>query len=461
MEDESPREAMTALAQKTRNLVLSGAMWRSVPWAERFRFPGVAALVLAFWPVWRWYAARLDDGADEPWGLAALATAAVLLWRDRARLRVDGAGLALSLLCAVAYAVLAWWGSPPLLRAVCAVGCLWAALGGRHAPAGVAALAVWSLPVLASARFFLDWPLRLSVAEASRWVLAAMGEEATREGTVLWSGGVPVTVDAPCSGVQMLWSGLAFFFVVASVRRLSWGVFLLCLPLMVAAIWLANVARAAVLFFPESGRVAWPEWTHSAIGLACFAALIWGMLRWLPEGRAAEPLARAGSTGWIPLWGAVLLTALIGSIAASKGQGDREAPDFPGFPARWQGEELRPIPLSPAEQRFARAFPGHLAAFATVSGRRVILRWVAEPTRQLHSSADCLRAEGYLVEGGPASRYASHPQRGRFRVREVIWEADRSSREWLEVSPWYWDALLGRSQGPWWAGTVIEPVLQR
>ena len=35
----------------------------------------------AFWPVWRWYAARVTDSSDDAWGWVALVTAAIMLVR--------------------------------------------------------------------------------------------------------------------------------------------------------------------------------------------------------------------------------------------------------------------------------------------------------------------------------------------------------------------------------------------
>ena len=43
---------------------------------------------LCFWPVWRWYAQRLDDGSDEPWAIVALLAAALLTW-PRQGFRLD------------------------------------------------------------------------------------------------------------------------------------------------------------------------------------------------------------------------------------------------------------------------------------------------------------------------------------------------------------------------------------
>ena len=47
----------------------------------------LALLLLALWPHWRWMAARMVDGSDEPWGAVALVTALVLVARERHALR--------------------------------------------------------------------------------------------------------------------------------------------------------------------------------------------------------------------------------------------------------------------------------------------------------------------------------------------------------------------------------------
>ncbi len=429
------------------------------PWAgTSLPVPGRLLLILAFWPVWNWYLKRLTDGSDEPWGLVSLGIAAGYLWRDRDRLQPDRIGLLMAAAAAMAYSVMALLGMPPLLRALLAVTCLWAAFGGRFAPAGVGALLVWSLPVLASARFYLDWPLRISTAAVSCGILNGLGEDITREGTILWTDGAPVTVDAPCSGVHMLWTGLLLCFVLAAARRISWGRLALMMPLAVAAIWAANTIRATILFFPEAGKFHWPEWSHEGVGLVCFILLAVSLTHVITAGpetaEQALPNAPARPGQWILIGFLVLSGSLITDVTRSKPQ----IPNFSGFPTRWEGEPLTALPLSPAERRFAATFPGRLGAFSTPSGNRIILRWVTSATRKLHSSADCLRSEGYRITGGPNDRLASLKGGGTFQIRERIFAAANPGQEWSEVSPWYWDAFFGRSTGPWWASTVIEPV---
>ena len=88
------------------------------------------------------------------------------------------------------------------------------------------------------------------------------------------------------------------------------------------------------------------------------------------------------------------------------------------LPSHWQGQPVRPLALSAVEQRFAQAFPGHIARLT--DGRQiVVLRDVRQPTRMLHPAVDCFRALGYRIEGerlesvpprSPAARGALPPE---------------------------------------------------
>ena len=142
------------------------------------------------------------------------------------------------------------------------------------------------------------------------------------------------------------------------------------------------------------------------------------------------------------------------STEASKG--------FPGWPAALDGRALQEQPLGARDQRFADRFPGRIATF-TDGRRRILLRWVERPTRQLHAAADCLRGAGYATEPRPLVVDAERRAWGataaalageRFLVRERIVGARGDA--FTDASSWYWSALLGRSDGPWLAWTVFE-----
>lgn len=230
----------------------------------------LVCMALAVWPVWRWYALRTIDGSDEPCGLLALATLVFVAVRNGVRLPSDEQQLiAPSVLLAV-YA-LTFTSLSPLPRAVIAVaafGVLF--LRGQTAVAHWGLLAL-SLPVIATVQFYAGYPLRIVAAEGAAAALRMLEFAVTREDTTLHWGGETIMVDAPCSGIRMLWFGAYLAASVACWNRLG---NLRSMVLFGAAFLLvigANVVRATALFFKEAGIVALPEWTHAGIGLLAFA----------------------------------------------------------------------------------------------------------------------------------------------------------------------------------------------
>lgn len=142
------------------------------------------------------------------------------------------------------------------------------------------------------------------------------------------------------------------------------------------------------------------------------------------------------------------------------------APAAPGtweWPHAWDGAPLRPLALSPVEQRFARQFPGALLR-ATDGRQALVLRHVTAPTRMLHPAADCYRALGYRIAGigledDAAGRrwrcfIATRANGQPLRVCERI--TDAQGQAFTDSSAWYWAALRGRSAGPWLAVTTAQ-----
>src|SRR5262245_8451285 len=92
-------------------------------------------------------------------------------------------------------------------------------------------------------------------------------------------------------------------------------------------------------------------------------------------------------------WGLFLLSSvLLATAPLWSAPREREPVEalFPGWPSTFEGRSLRELPLSEREERFGAGFPGRIARF-TDGQRELIIRWVAAPTRQLHSAADCFR----------------------------------------------------------------------
>jgi exosortase/archaeosortase family protein len=267
-------------------------------WFERRPALLVALHALAFWPVWRWYAQRLGDGGDESWALAALAAAALVSWPARG-FRLDsrdpllGVAAGLTLIYAVAAPF-----APPLIRAVLAMGALaatWTAVADARAKLWpLLGLLVLSVPVIESLQFYAGYPLRLVSAAGATGLLDLAGLDVTRVGTNMSMGRHVVLVDAPCSGVRMMWTACVLVCVLAAQRaRTSFGALalagLLALPLVLAA----NSMRAALLFVLET-RAAPPDgFWHSMVGVASFtlvAVLLYAseraQLRWRGAARA-------------------------------------------------------------------------------------------------------------------------------------------------------------------------------
>lgn len=159
----------------------------------------------------------------------------------------------------------------------------------------------------------------------------------------------------------------------------------------------------------------------------------------------------------------VIACALAGAVplAPTRAKSDGHGVGFPGWPARFEGSPLRPLPLSDREKRFAKGFPGRIAGF-TDGRRQILMRWIAKPTRRLHPASDCYRGLGYAVKPLPSWTDSRGIRWGVFEARKAegvrVLERihDTSGNSWADVSAWYWAALLGKTESPWWAVTVTE-----
>jgi exosortase/archaeosortase family protein len=99
-----------------------------------------------------------------------------------------------------------------------------------------------------------------------------------REGAMLAWDGRLISIDAPCSGVKMLWAGLYLAAALAASYRLPAGRTLAALLLGCAVVVAANAVRAASLFQIEAGLLPLAPWAHQGIGVVCFIAAATGIL---------------------------------------------------------------------------------------------------------------------------------------------------------------------------------------
>ena len=239
----------------------------------------VAAQVVAFWPVWRWYAVRVGDSTDQSWGLVALATALLIVlgkksWTYERSLTIP---TLVVFLYVVTYPVF-----PPLARAGVAFTAIAVTVSvvrfGKPLHPGVLGLFWLSLPLLPSLQFYLGYPLRLLVAGLTAPILRLAGFAVVQEGTCLNWAGQLIWIDAPCSGVRMLWVGLYLTFTLICIYELRIFKTLVVLIAALFAIIAGNVFRAVALFYLESGVFPMPAWAHDYAGLVAFALVATGII---------------------------------------------------------------------------------------------------------------------------------------------------------------------------------------
>src|ERR1044071_3472108 len=229
--------------------------------------------VIAFWDVWRWYVSRAVFSWDQPWGVLALVAAIVFLLASRKPWPQTNRSLFMPTLFLVFYAA-TFLHFGPLARATVAFTALAVTTSslrfGKSFHPGLFGLFYLSLPTLPTLQFFGGYPLRVVVAELTAPILRMSGFAVIPEGTCLNWAGQMIWIDAPCSGIKMLWVGLFLTFVVLCLYELPFLKTLLLLPLVGFVILATNVFRAVALFYLEAGVLRMPSWGHEYAGVIAF-----------------------------------------------------------------------------------------------------------------------------------------------------------------------------------------------
>ncbi|MBB5019047.1 exosortase/archaeosortase family protein [Chitinivorax tropicus] len=233
------------------------------------------ALVGATWPVWKWVIQGTLDASNEPWGWLPAVLAALLALRHSHNLATDRLLITPAVLLTL-YMLAIALDLPMAIRG--SLGCLalasWASglRTGRPWHVGLWTLCWLSLPLSASMQFYLGYPMRyLTCAGAATW-LQWQGLPVMQDGSLLLWQTRQIAIDAPCSGVKMLWAGWVLSASLATWQGLNSLRTLGCLLGTPLLVYLANTGRTTALFYSESGLVQAPPWFHDAIGVMAFLA---------------------------------------------------------------------------------------------------------------------------------------------------------------------------------------------
>lgn len=421
-------------------------------------------------PVLLWWARRSLQADDALIAAVALAGAAlVMTLRERQAFSQNGwyaAAGAMALygagvLCGVPATLL---GLPLLASLVLTPG-PWRR--GRVPSPAVVGLLVLALPAVMMLELYFGYPLRLVASASAGMVLRAAGVPLMREGALLTLPGCPIWVDAPCSGIRMLWSGLWLVLVLCGLCGLGWRRTAVAVGATVVIVVAANGLRVTGLALAAAGGLLGCSWFHTGVGVASFA---FGALGIAGTVHALRPLgAPARPPVLVPISAKgralYLMVCVVAGIVAFGGNthvAATPAAEFPGWPATFEGESIREGPLLPEEAAFASHFPGRVGRF--VCGEKtVIIRWVTRPSHRVHSAGDCLRASGWTVRplplevdpagvGGAWGAFRCVRGSVVLQVREQCSAPD--GRTWPDVSSWFWAAWSGRTAGPWQVVTV-------
>ncbi|CAN5951226.1 unnamed protein product [Sphagnum jensenii] len=358
---------------------------------------------------------------------------------------------------------------------------------------GTAGLLLLSLPLVPSLNFFAGYPLRLVVAQGACLMLGALRMYPTIDGVMVLVKGHPSAIDAPCSGVNMLWTELYLTMLLACLFRLRWRQTALLTTSAFALVIVANILRATSLIvfdqiaLSSAGKplAVYEPTVHILVGLVVFSAVC--AMTFLVSSRLSraqkatedirvdsnlhnqvENLKQLSFFGKPLVSPSTLLCAL--GLAASlvplmaHPSGSLKATvDSPKWPSEINGRKLVAVDSFAEEKEFARDFPGLMKRF-TDGTNSYFVRYVRKETRQLHSSADCLKGMGYTIEPRPIAverdgtkwgTFAAIKTGSRYLVRERIYDGEGVSS--TDVSEWYWLAVLKKTHGPWFAITVAQP----
>src|SRR4029077_13420121 len=114
---------------------------------------------------------------------------------------------------------------------------------------------------------------RIASGAVALVMLRMGGAVVERQGVYLRAGGALVMIDAPCSGMRMLWAALLLACCLAALFRLHARASLLAVGAAALLAIAGNGLRTAALFWADTNAPQLPATSHAGIGLAAVALL--------------------------------------------------------------------------------------------------------------------------------------------------------------------------------------------
>lgn len=444
--------------------------------------------LLALWPSWKFLIERTLDQSDDPWGLFAACAILVLFFSKvkmdpKARVRqsqLDWAQFGLALLVLILYAI-TLNHIPDLAAALLGLSGLGLLscqiLYSKPFHQGCFLLHLLCAPLLPSVCFFTGYPVRLLISQIAAKLLQVQGLAVEAKGTALIYSNQTIFVDAPCSGIKLLWLGLiiaSFFSALLSLNSRRTFLLIICTSLVT---FILNVLRVNMLFFSEARIIpldlVLQERIHTLVGLAsvvllmlCILVLtIWANRRTcvtIGDNCEDRQLSRHPLAPYL-ICALIAVSPLINTNKIKTVSKNLEYSIPESY--EYQNTTYARKELNQREIRFSKDFPGSIRRYQS-SDSELLIRVINKPSRKLHPSSDCLKGAGFSIAPAPASVdsyghllscvYAVGSEL-KLKVCEKI--VDRDGQAVPDVSTWYWNAILGKSEGPWTALSYATNVL--
>ncbi len=430
--------------------------------------------IIAFWSIWKWYFLRVVTSTDGFYGIFALISVIVISVWQKPTNQQDHLILPIASFFTLLFA-LTYNFFPPLIQGTMAFTGLSCVISlwrfGRIFHFGIWSLFVLSLPSIASLQFFFGYPMRVIVGEITTILLKLNGLAVVRDGVGLNFGEKTIWIDAPCSGIKMLWAGFFLTALLITLYRFRLAKSLLAFGIALLIILIGNIFRATGLFYLEAEIVKMPDFAHQGIGVVCFIftclGIVFALQKLGPTTKIVEeessPIKFSKQS---VIFSTLFILATLSAIYVQIGIAKKSQPfvqtNSTEFPKSFEHKQLRELDLTELEEYFMEDFPGIVKRF-TDGEKELIIRYVKEATRKLHSPADCFAGNGYQIlplplkidkDGNRWSCFSARKSEKNLKVCERIFTD--SGENWTDVSAWYWSALSDANPNGYWSIVTAE-----